>query len=102
MASSNGPKKSFFTIVEVLNFDFSQFEQLSSPKFTKIQSFESLKLPKMTSLDHLNSPKIDFTQKRSGGKIALTSHFESFWSIVVSGMYFKGPEHSACLYDDNF
>ena len=43
----------------------------------------------MTILDRLNSPKCDFTQNRSGGKIikvtqcqALTSHFESFWSIV--------------------
>ena len=78
------------TIVEVLDFDFSEFEQLSSTKFTKIQSSESPKLPKMTFLDHLNSPKFDFTQKRSGGKIvkfqqnqAVTSHFESFWSIVI-------------------
>ena len=34
----------FLAILEVLNFDFSQFEQLSSPKFTKNQSSESLKL----------------------------------------------------------
>ena len=27
-----------FTIVEVLNFDFSKFEQLLSPKVNKIQS----------------------------------------------------------------
>ena len=79
----------FLTILEVLNFDFSKFEQLSSPKFTKIQSPESLKLPKMTFLERLNSPKLDFTQNWSGGKIikfqqsqALTSHFESFWSMV--------------------
>ena len=44
----------------------------------------------MTFLDCLNSPKCDFTQNRSGGKIikfqqsqALTSHFESFCSIVA-------------------
>ena len=43
----------------------------------------------MTFLDRLNLPKLDFTQNLSGGKIikfqqsqALTSHFESFWSIV--------------------
>ena len=43
----------------------------------------------MTILDRLNSPKFDFTQNRSGDKIIkfqqsqdLTSHFESFWSIV--------------------
>ena len=47
----------------------------------------------MTFLDRLNSPKLDFTQNRSGGNIikyqqnqALTSHFESFWSIVVSSV----------------
>ena len=45
----------------------------------------------MTFLDRLNSPKFDFTQNQSDGKIikyqqsqALTSHFESFWSIVHS------------------
>ena len=66
------------TILEVLDFDFSKFEQLSSPKFTEIQSSASLKLP-----------KCDFMQNRSGSEIikfqqslALTSHFESFWSIV--------------------
>ena len=79
-------------ILEVLNFDLSKFEHLSSPKFTQIQGSESLKLPKITFLDRLNSPKLDFTQSRSGGKMikfqqsqALPSHFESFWSIV----YFK-------------
>ena len=43
----------------------------------------------MTFLDHLNLLKFDFMQNRSDGKIikflqsqALTSHFESFWSIV--------------------
>ena len=51
----------FFAILELLNFDISKFEQLSSPKFTKIQSSEALKLPKMTLLDRLNSPKFYFT-----------------------------------------
>ena len=45
---------SFLAILEVLNFDFSRFEQLSSPKFTKVQSSECLKLPKMTFFDLLN------------------------------------------------
>ena len=51
----------------------------------------------MTFLDHLNSPKFDFTQNQSGGKIlkfqqsqALTSHFESFWSIVPIVIFFSG------------
>ena len=68
---------------------FSKFEQLSNPKFTKNQSSASLKLPKMTFLDRLNLPKLDFTWNRRDGKIikflqsqALTSHFESFWSMV--------------------
>ena len=80
---------SFLAILELLNFDFSNFEQLSSLNFTKIESSESLKLPKMTFLYCLNWPKFDFTQNWSGGKIiklqqsqASTSYFESFWSIV--------------------
>ena len=61
-----------------------------SLKFTKFQSSESLKLPKMTFLDRLNLPKNDITLNLSGGEMikfqqsqALTSHFESFWSIVL-------------------
>ena len=80
---------SFLTDLEVVNFDFSKFVQLSSAKFTQIQSSESLKLPKMTLLDRLNPPKFDITKNRSGGKMikfqqsqALTLHFESLWSIV--------------------
>ena len=69
MAHSNGPKMSFLVNLEVPNFDFSKFEQLSSPKFTKIQNLESLKLSKMTLLERLNSPKLDFTQNLSGGKM---------------------------------
>jgi len=52
---------SFLAILEVLDFDFGKSKQLSSPKFTKIQSPESAKLPKTTFLDHLNLPKFDFT-----------------------------------------
>ena len=51
----------------------------------------------MTFFDCLNSPKFDFTQSQSSGKIvkfqqsqALTSHFESFWSIVHRGPVLKG------------
>ena len=43
----------------------------------------------MTFQNRLDSPKLDFMQNQCGGKIikfqqsqALTSHFESFWSIV--------------------
>ena len=38
LANSNSPKMLILTILEVLNFDFSKFEQLSGPKFTIIQS----------------------------------------------------------------
>ena len=96
-------KRSFLAILEVLNFDFRKFEQLSSPKFTKIQSSESLELPNRTFLDRLNSPKLDFTQNRSGSKRikfwhcqALTSHFESFWSIVC-GLKILQLFQMACL-----
>ena len=50
----------------------------------------------MTFFDRLNSPKFDFTQNQRGGKIikfqqsqALTSHFESFWSIVGKEDYLE-------------
>ena len=86
-ANFNGQKISFLAIVEVLNFDFlSKFQVPNWPKF---QSLEHLKLPNMTFLDRLCSTKFDFPLNQSGGNMikfqqsqALTSHFESFWSIV--------------------
>ena len=82
-------KMSFLALLEVVNFDFSNFEQFFNSKFTQFQNSESLKLVKMTFLDCFNSPKLDFTYNLSDGKIikfqqsqALTSHFESFLSIV--------------------
>ena len=85
---------------------FSKFEQFSSPKCTKSQISESLKLPKMTFMDRMNSPKFDFTQNWSGAKIiefqqsqAVTSHFESFWSIVHSVEFRKYLVESInCMY----
>ena len=61
LVNSYRPKISFLGILEVLNFNFSKFEQLSNPKFTKFQSLESLNLLKMTFLVRLNMPKFDFT-----------------------------------------
>ena len=65
-------------------------------RFTKNKNSEPLKLSKMTFLDCLNSLKWDFTQNWSGGKIiefqqsqSLTSHFETFWSIVLMWLQFK-------------
>jgi len=38
----------FLAMLEVLNFDFSKFDQLSSTYFPKIQISQALKLPKMS------------------------------------------------------
>ena len=77
---------------------------LKVAKIDKNQNPETLKLPKMTFLDHLNSPKLDFTQNRSGSKNikfqqcqALTSHFESFWSIVCGLKILLHLFQMACL-----
>ena len=59
-------------------------------------------MPKITLFDRLNSPKFDFTQNLSGRQIvkfpqcaALTSHFESFWSIVLLEWQINSwPPHS--------
>ena len=68
--------------------NLSKFQVPNLPKF-KVQS---LKLPEMTFLDRLILPKLDFTQNLSGNIMikyqqsqALTSRFESFWSIVKKG-----------------
>ena len=37
---------SFLAILEVLNFDFSKFEQFTSPKFTKNSKFRVSKIAK--------------------------------------------------------
>ena len=73
---------SFLAILELLNFDFSQFEQLLSPKVTKIERSEALKLPKMTFLDRLNLPKFDITQNQSGDEII---KFQQLHILKVSG-----------------
>ena len=39
LVHSNGSKMSFLAILDILNFDFSKFEQLSSPKCTKNSKF---------------------------------------------------------------
>ena len=74
---------SLSAILEVLNFDFSKFEQLSSPKFTKKLKFGVSKMAK----NDIFGPS-EFAN--SIGKIikfqqiqALTSHYENFWSIVL-------------------
>ena len=68
LANSNGPKMSFLTISKVLNFEFSKFEQLSSPNLPKIQSSES----PMTSV--LPKPKLRWITK--------TGNYWKIWSKV--------------------
>ena len=60
----------------------------------------------MTFLDCLHSPKFDFMQHRSGGKIikyqqsqALTSHFETFWSIVLWFFQFQLTMQEMLFFD---
>ena len=71
LVNLNAPKMSFFANLEVLKFDFTKFEQLSSPKSPQIQTSESQKLPKMTFLDRLDSPKFDITYYLSDRKIII-------------------------------
>ena len=63
----------------------------------------------MIFLDRLNSLKFDFTQNLSDGKIikfqqsqALTSHFESFWSIVQLKSVFLPYKRLAFFFDSCF
>ena len=63
----------------------------------------------MTFLDHLNLPKLDFTYNLSCGKMiknqqsqALTSHFESFWSILSAFVILTTFEFSRQKVDANF
>ena len=63
LANWNGPKMSFIAISETLNFDFSKFEQLSSPKFTKNSKFRVAKIPKNDIFGQFELPKIWFHVK---------------------------------------
>ena len=58
LANSNGQKTSFLAILEVLNFDFSKFEQLSSPKFTKNSKFRVYEIGKNDTFRPIESPII--------------------------------------------
>ena len=87
--NSNGPKMSFLAILETLNFEVLVNLGLESCPNLLNSKLRPSEMAKMTFLDRLNSLKCDFTKNLSGGKIikfqqsqALTSHLESFWSIV--------------------
>ena len=84
------------------NFIFGNFRDSKPWKLVNSGVESCSKLPKITFLELLNSPKFDFTQSQGGSKIikyqqsqALTSHFESFWSIVLCTFWWiesKSPE----------
>ena len=91
----------FLAILESHKFQFGEFWTWKLLKFTKNQNSEPLTLPKMTFLKCFNSP-FNFKQKWSGSRIiqfwqtqALTSHFESFWSIVPCGETDKVSENKS-------
>ena len=82
---------SILAILEGLNFDFSKFELLSSPKYIyQTSKFQVSKIAKEDIFWLFEFAKICSNVKAErGGKMikhqqsqALTSHFESFWSIV--------------------
>ena len=87
LVNSYGPKISFWAILEVLNFEFSKFEQLPSSKFTKNSKFRVSKIAKNDIFGLFDYAKIFFQVKinkiiKFQQSQALNSHFESFWSIV--------------------
>ena len=84
-ANSNGPKMLILTNSEVLNFDFSKFEPLSIPKFTKNSNFRVFKIAKYDLFGLFEFPKNWFHVKSEWRynyqfqqSPALTSHFKSF------------------------
>ena len=61
LVNSDSQKMLFLTILEVLNFDFSQVKLLSSPKFTKGSKFIVTKIAKNDIFGPFEFAKIDFT-----------------------------------------
>ena len=60
---SKGSKMSFLAILEVLNFDFSKFEELSSSEFTKNSKFRVSKIVKNDIFGPFEFDKIGFHAK---------------------------------------
>ena len=54
---------SFLAILEVLNFDYSKFEQLSSPNFTKNSKFRNSEIAKNDIFGPFEFTKIWFHVK---------------------------------------
>ena len=61
LANSDGPKMLILAILEVLNFDYSKFEQLSSTKFTKNSKFRVSKIAKDDIFGLFEFAIFDFT-----------------------------------------
>ena len=84
LGNSNSPKMLILTISEVLNFDFSQFEQIFKSQIyqnSKLRVSETVKMAIYESQiwSKLISRKIKMW--------IITSHFERFWSIVNWASY---------------
>ena len=71
--------------------DFEFLENMGLESCTNLlkSKFRTSNIVKINILDCFNSPKLDFAQNWSQGKMikfahhaSLTSHFDSFWSIV--------------------
>ena len=79
----------FFTILGTLNFEFLYIWAIEIAEIYKNLNSEPLKLEKKTIFELPNLWKLISRKSLSSSKIikfqqseALTSHFESFWSIV--------------------
>ena len=80
---------SFLAILETLNFEFLVNLGLESCSNLLKSNFRTSKIAKNDVFGPFEITKFDFTKIRSGCRIikfrqsqAITSHFESYWSIV--------------------
>ena len=82
-------KCNFLAILEVLNFDFSKFEQLSSPKFTKNSKFRVSKIAKNDIFEPFEYAKIWFHVK---SELQLNDQISTKSSLNFT--FWKFLEHS--------
>ena len=74
-------KLSFLAKLEVLNLDLSKFEQCFKSQIYQNSNFRVSKIVKKDNFWYSNEAKIDYNCIYTLS--ALTSDFESFWSIVL-------------------
>ena len=74
LVNSNGPKMSFLAL-EVHNFVFDKFEQLSSPKFSKNSKF---RVSKITENNNFGQIKLQIHQNFISRKIWVTVKWSNF------------------------